>query len=262
MEIIDVAILGIIQGVTEFLPVSSSGHLVLGRLLFNISDTAGTATDAFLHLGTLLAVLIYYWRVWWGILRGLFVRDVEGNDKRQLFGKLIIATVPAALAGYFLAGMVDRIFRGPATVALGFAITGVAFLIAEGIGRRRSVLPRAGWLEASVTGIAQVLALIPGVSRSGITIAAGQSQGLSRSQAAHFSFLMSVPIIAGAGLGTLPSLLSSHAHSAAALLLGFLTSFIAGLIAIHLLVGLTRRISFIPFALYLFVVAGLLAVLF
>lgn len=262
MEIVDVAILGVIQGVTEFLPVSSSGHLVLGRLLFGIPDLEGTATDAFLHLGTLLAVLMYYWRVWWGILRGLFVRDAEGNDKRQLLGKLVLATIPAGVVGYFLADMVDQAFRGPKTVAGGFIITGVVFLAAEAVSRRRVRLPRAGWVEAVVIGLSQVLALIPGVSRSGTTIAAGQGQGLSRSQAAHFSFLMSVPIIAGAGLGTLPALLSSHAHSPAALLLGFLVSFLAGLAAIHALVRLTRRISFIPFALYLFVVAGLVTLLF
>lgn len=262
MEITDVALLGLVQGVTEFLPVSSSGHLVLARLLFGISDTAGTATDAFLHLGTLLAVLMYYWRVWWGIGRGLFVRDMEGIDKRELFGKIIVATIPGAIAGFFLKDAMDQLFRGPTTLVAGFVITGIAFLLSEAVSRWQVARSRAGWKEATLIGVAQAFALLPGVSRSGMTIAAGQAQGLSRSQAAHFSFLMSVPIIAGAGAGTLPALLSSHAHSSAALFVGFLTSLIAGLLAIHLLVHLTRRISFIPFAVYLFGLAALVTVLF
>lgn len=251
----EVTILGLVQGLTEFLPVSSSGHLIVARLLFRIPDVAGTATDAFLHLGTLLAVLVYYWRVWWGIVRGFFVRDAEGNDKRQLLGKLLVATIPAALTGYFLKDYADQVFRGPTVVAGGFLVTAAAFFIAEALQRRQLALKRAGWREAFIVGLFQIISLVPGISRSGITIASGQAQGLSRAQAAHFSFLMSVPIIAGAGVGTLPALLEAQAHSFNTLLVGFFVSLIAGVLAIHALLHLARRISFKPFAIYLLAMA-------
>lgn len=262
MDLFNIAVLGLIQGITEFLPVSSTGHLSLARILFGIQDAAGTATDAFLHLGTLLAVLAYYWQVWWGILRGMFVRDAEGNDKRQLFGKIMAATLPGALAGYLFVDYFDGMSQNTALLAFGFALNAAALLFAEWVSSRHAmVMRRAGWREAFVIGIAQVLALAPSISRSGMTIAAGQAQGLSRSQAVHFSFLMSAPIIAGAGLGTLPLLLQSQAHSPAALVGGFFVAFLSGLGAIHLLVRLTRYISFVPFALYMLVLAGLIVVL-
>ena len=258
---IDIIVLGLVQGVTEFLPVSSSGHLVLARVVFKVPDAAGTATDAFLHLGTLLAVLTYYRGVWWGILRGLFVRDSEGADKRQLFGKLIVATIPAGVVGFFFADTIDRLFRSPTIVAVGFGITAGVFLLAEAIHRRKTPMLRMGWNHAIITGIAQIVALVPGVSRSGMTIAAGQAQGLSRSQAAHFSFLMSAPIIAGAGLGTLPALLASQVHQGNILFVGFIVSFLSGLVAISLLLHLTQKISFVPFAIYLIAMAMAIVVL-
>lgn len=261
MDLINIIILGLVQGVTEFLPVSSSGHLVLARIIFKIPDVSGTATDAFLHLGTLLAVLTYYWKVWWGILRGVFVRDVEGADKRQLLGKLLLATVPAGVVGFFWEGTVDRLFRNPVAVAGGFALTAIVFFVAEAINRRQVAISRAGWKESIVIGFAQTVALLPGVSRSGMTIAAGRAQGLSRSQSAHFSFLMSAPIIAGAGIGTLPLLLGSHAYSGNVLFVGFLVSFIAGLGSISLLIRLTQKVAFTPFAIYLLVMAAVVTLL-
>lgn len=263
MDTLNILILGVVQGLTEFLPVSSSGHLVLARLALHLPNVGETSTDAFLHLGTLLAVLTYYWKVWWGILRGLFVRDPEGDDKRQLFGKLIVATIPGAIAGYLWADAIDAYFRSASSVAIGFVLTAIAFFAAEYWSRHQSQeRHRAGWKEAIITGFAQVIALAPGVSRSGMTIAAGQAQGLSRSQATNFSFLMSAPIIAGAGVATLPKLLADHHHSAAALFVGFLAAFTAGLLTIHFLLSFVRKGSFIPFAIYLLVMAAIVIVLF
>jgi len=260
MNIFDVTILGIVQGLTEFLPVSSSGHLVIARKVFGISDVQGTAFDAFLHLGTLTAVLVYYWRVWVGIGRGLFVSDTEGKDKRRLAAKLALATLPAAVVGYVFQGRVE-VFRSITAVALGLILTALLLLVGDWLAGRVKVIKRANFQDAMYIGLFQVLALFPGVSRSGMTIAAGRWRGLSRKQAAHFSFLMSAPIIAGAGLSSLQSLVGGASFSMQHLLIAFLAAFIAGVVAIYTLLQLVERVSLKPFAIYLLLVAALLLVL-
>ncbi|MBI1833995.1 MAG: undecaprenyl-diphosphate phosphatase [Candidatus Andersenbacteria bacterium] len=261
MELIHIIVLGLVQGITEFLPVSSDGHLIAARLFFNIPDTNGLAVDGFLHLGTLLAALVYYRRVWVGIGRGLFVHDSEGNDKRQLLGKLLIASIPAAIIGYLAEDLVANDLRSVQVTAAGLVVT-AAILLASDFLIRRQERPRATTLDAFLIGLAQVAALLPGVSRSGTTIAAGRARGLSRSQAVHFSFLMSVPIIAGASIWTMGHLLTAHLLSPEILTAGLITSFVAGLAAIHFLVRMVEKISFVPFAIYLFVLASALILLF
>ena len=262
--------LGVIQGLTEFLPVSSSGHLVAVRVLLKIPDISGNAFDAFLHLGTLLAVLVYYAKVWGGILRSVVVRDEESKDKRQLAVKLAVATLPAAVVGYMVQARADQL-RSPTVVAFGLLLTAVVLLMTEKISLyrgSRAVKPgevldeskRAGWWDAVVIGLAQVLALVPGVSRSGMTIAAGRSRGLSREQAINFSFLLSAPIIAGAGLFSLSSLITLGDWSVGELIMGFGASFGAGLLAIWLLLKMVRRWSLVPFAVYVIMLAGILLV--
>src|SRR3989344_1045571 len=135
----EVLILAVVQGLTEFLPVSSSGHLVIARVLLGITDIEGNAFDAFLHLGTLLAVLVYYWRVWRGLLRGLVVSDTEGRDKRDLAAKLAVATVPAAVAGYLAQDAVGTLLRSPQIVAGGLIVTGGALLVADVMAKRTTV---------------------------------------------------------------------------------------------------------------------------
>ena len=251
MTIFQVAILGAVQGLTEFFPVSSSGHLVIARLFFGIKEVDGSALDAFLHLGTLLAVLLYYWRVWWGITRGLFVKDVEGGDKRELMAKIAVATVPAAVVGYLGQDFVAGYFRGITPVAYGLFATAVVLLFSDVLVRHTKTIARASFVDAAWIGIIQVVALLPGVSRSGSTISAGLWRGLSRSQAANFSFLMSAPIIAGAGLSGFSSLFSAHDFSWQVLVVGFAVSFLVGMGAIHLLLSVVKRVSFVPFVVYL-----------
>jgi undecaprenyl-diphosphatase len=258
MGISEIIILGLVQGLTEFLPVSSSGHLVAVRLLFGVSDMEGSAFDAFLHLGTLLAVLVYYWRVWWGITRSIFKNDVEGADKRQLAVKLALATVPAAIAGYFLQDYIANVFRSNTSVAFGLGITAVILAFVDLLAKKPKVTKRASFSDAIFIGLAQVLALVPGVSRSGTTIAAGRSRGLSRKQAVAFSFLLSAPIIAGAGLMSVGSIVSGGAFSVGQLTLGLAVSFLGGLTAIHFLLKFIERISFLPFTFYLLGLAGVL----
>lgn len=271
MQLFDIIVLSVVQGLTEFLPVSSSGHLVVVRILFGISDAEGGALDAFLHIGTLLAVLVYFWSVWWGVLRGVVVGDAEGKDKRELAAKLIVASVPAGLAGYLFADNVDALFRSSTTVVAGLLLTALLLLLVEVKSRRAccesdkeiasegsSSLPRASFVDALLIGLAQVVALLPGVSRSGVTIAAGRGLGLSKKQAIKFSFLMSVPIIAGAGLASLGSLAASGNFSFSYLLIGLIVSFICGVGAISVLLKLIEKVTFWPFIIYLTGLAGLL----
>ncbi|MAF80879.1 hypothetical protein CL628_02590 [bacterium] len=263
----DAAVLGLIQGITEFIPVSSSGHLLAARLFFGISDDNGTAFDAFLHLGTLAAVLLYYWRVWWGIIRGFLSTDAEGRDKRELAGKLALATVPAVVVGYlFQAGLADR-FRTPTSLAVGLIITAVVLWWFDRLAQQRGsgkmvesdvavTQGRASYRDALVIGLAQVIALLPGVSRSGVTMGAGRGRGMSRKQAASFSFLMSAPIIAGAGLASFGELVTGAMFASGDLLVGFVVSFVSGLIAIYALLKIVEKMSFTPFVIYLILLAA------
>lgn len=257
MEISEVVILAVVQGLTEFLPISSSGHLVIARVLLGITDIEGNAFDAFLHLGTLLAVLVYYWRVWRGLLRGLAVSDTEGRDKRDLAAKLAVATVPAAVAGYLAQDAFGTLLRSPQVVAGGLIVTGGALLIADVMAKRTTVR-RASFYDAWLIGLVQAVALVPGISRSGVTIAAGRARGLSRKQAATFSFLLSAPIIAGAGLFSLSSLAMNGSFAIWQLLTGLVVSFGAGLAAIWVLLKLVERVTFWPFIIYLFLLSGLM----
>lgn len=277
MSLDEVIILALVQGLTEFLPVSSSGHLLAARLLFGWTDTEGTAFDAFLHLGTLAAVLIYYRRVWWGIGRGLLVVDHEGQDKRELVAKLAVATVPGAVVGYFFQSEISAWLQGRVLLAVSFFITAGAlywFDVAQfKIGNqptqpKPTIQPekphpngRASFRDAIYIGLAQAVALVPGISRSGMTIAAGRWRGLSRKQAVNFSFLLSAPIIAGASLSSLAGLLINGSVSSSQLLVGFIVSFISGLAAMSLLLKIVEKMSFLPFVIYLAGLAALILVL-
>lgn len=258
MFVTHVIILALLQGLTEFLPVSSSGHLVVARLLLGISDTGGMVFDAFLHLGTLGAVLAYYWKTWWGMARSVVRNDTEERDKRELLAKLAIATVPAAVAGYLFQNGVSEYFRSPLLLAVTFLITATALVISDYVSRTRLTLARARFSDAAAIGLAQIIALLPGISRSGITIAAGRARGLTRTQAAKFSFLLSAPIIAGAGLNSLAALIHAREFAAVELLLGFVVAFASGFAAIWLVMKYIERISFTPFAIYLCFVAAYL----
>jgi undecaprenyl-diphosphatase len=264
MTAFEVALLGTIQGFTEFLPVSSSGHLVIARLLLGFSDAAGGSLDAFLHLGTLLAVLIYFRPVWRSLWRSLVTAGEAEREQRALAGKLAMATVPAAVAGYLLQDAANGVLRHPPVVIAGLLVTALALLGADLLARRNAaelgdattLAFRVSWLDAVLIGSAQAVALVPGISRSGMTIAAGRARGLSRHGAAVFSFLLSAPIIAGAGLASLPLLARGTVHPGL-LLLGLIVSFVAGLVAIRLLLRLITWVAFWPFAVYLFCLAGL-----
>lgn len=250
-------ILAMVQGATEFLPVSSSGHLILAREVFGIGDTNGAAFDAFLHLGTLLAVLWYYRQTWWELAQVSWRPRQAPFEQQQLLSLLAVATVPAAIVGWGLQEWAET-WRSQAGVGAGLLFTAGLLAVSErlsrqgGGGQDKAFVVR--WRQAVGVGLAQVLALLPGVSRSGTTIAAGQLLGLNRPTAVKFSFLLSAPIIAGAGLSTVSSVVG-NGFSGTQLMVALVVAFGSGLLAIAGLTRLVERISLVPFAVYLAVVA-------
>ncbi|MEO8463458.1 MAG: undecaprenyl-diphosphatase UppP [Chloroflexota bacterium] len=242
-------ILGIVQGLTEFLPISSSAHLILIPRLLGWQDPFidSAAFDVMLHMGTLLALLAYFWRdlirlllAWIGSVRD---RRIGGDPDRRLAWLLLVSVVPAALLGAALEGFFDRTFRDQyAWIAL-FILVGAGLLwLGERRGQRRRGLDGMVWRDAATIGVAQALALFPGVSRSGITIASGLLLGLEREAAARFSFLMAVPVIAGAGLFKARDLVGQDLFGATGdqLAVGIIAAAVSGLLAIALLLRFLR----------------------
>ncbi len=255
--------LGLLQGATEFLPVSSSGHLVLVPWLLGW-PIPGLAFDATVHWGTLVAVIAYFWRDWAALIggawHGLRTRSLDDPNVR-LFLLLVLATVPGALAGALLEDFFEGMFARPAAAAGFLLLTAALLTLAESAWARRSASPGGdsprplsalSWQDALTVGVAQAVAILPGVSRSGATIAAGLGRGLDREAAARFSFLLSVPIILGAGAMQLGKLARAGglAGEAPLLVAGFLTALVSGGLSIHFLLRYVRRRPLYPFALY------------
>lgn len=252
MELTQAIFLGLVQGITEVLPISSSGHLVLIPWFFDFSDP-GLAFDVALHLGTLLAILIYFRQDWIDIIRGFFAvigkRHIT-NQAEKLPFLILVATVPGALAGYFLESQAESAFRNPLLIAATTFVFALVLLIAEKKGKQKEEQVR-GWKDSLITGVAQALAIVPGVSRSGITISGGMFLGFSREAAARFSFLISVPIILGA---TIFSLRTStwETFSTPVFWGGFLAAIVASLLSVKFLMNFVRSHKLNIFAYYRF----------
>jgi undecaprenyl-diphosphatase len=203
-DFLKAVLLGIIQGLTEFIPVSSTGHLVVFQELLGADEESfGLAFDASIHLGTLVAVLVYFRRTFLGVVvdwsRSLFARKWNLTPGSKLGWLLVLGTIPGGLAGYLLEGSFEQTFRSPSLVAVTLIAFSGVMLLAERLGRGGREIEGVRPLDALIVGTAQAIALIPGVSRSGITISAGMMLGLRREQAAAFAFMLSAPIIAAAG---------------------------------------------------------------
>jgi undecaprenyl-diphosphatase len=241
-------VLGVVQGLTEFLPVSSSGHLILVPFVLGWPDQ-GLAFDAVIHVGTLAALLAYF--------RGEILGLVSGALSRRVGLILLAATVPAGLAGLAFGSMIERSLRSPVFVAASLVVWGLVMWVAD---RRATTAPggpddpleRVGWSRGLGVGMAQALALLPGTSRSGITISAGLLGGLDRATAARFSFLLGIPITgAAAGLKLLQLLAAGLAPGEGGPLLAALaTSFTSGWLAVWFLVRYLKRRSLRPFVVY------------
>lgn len=240
---IEAFILGIVQGLTEFLPVSSTAHLILFPWFFNWTGELDSLTfDVALHAGTLFSLVICFWKDW----IDLIVR------KQKLFMLIILATVPAGIAGFLLNDYVEHALRSPYIIAVTLVVFGCVMLVAEKMNKTRSV-DSVTLSDALIIGLAQAVALIPGVSRSGITISAGLFRGLEREASARFSFLLSTPIIAGAVLLHARKLLKTGAdHNLTLFLIGFIAAAISGFAAIKFLLSFLKNHSLNVFAYYRF----------
>jgi undecaprenyl-diphosphatase len=253
-------LLGIVQGLTEFLPVSSSGHLVVIQSFFPGFHGDELAFDVVLHLGTLLAVIVYF-RKDLLALTGAVKPGVEGGRERRLLLWIVLATIPTGLIGFLGRDVFRQLFSVPRLVGITLLITALLLWLAERIPAGKRTQHEAGWWRSVVIGLAQGLAILPGISRSGATIAAGMFSGLDRVQAARFSFLISIPAILGATLLDLPAITRLSGQATGPLLTGFLTSLLTGYAALGLLMFVVRRGRLVYFSLYC-VIVGVAVLLF
>lgn len=271
MTILQAILLGVVQGLTEFLPISSSGHLVLVPWMLNwqIDPEAAFIFDVLVQLGTLVAVIAYFRedlaRLIWAAVRGLAsMRPVQQPDAR-LAWLLLLATIPAAAAGVLSKSLVEDTFNLPLAAAGFLIVTGLVLFAADRFGKDSTSLALADVTpgKAAWIGLAQVLSLFPGISRSGMTISAGLSTGLSGVSAARFSFLMAIPIMIGAGLIALQDLIGmpDAVSQIPTLIGGFLSAAVVGYLSIRWFFGFLSKGRLTVFALYCFALGGLSIIL-
>ncbi len=260
MGLLESLVLAVVQGLTEFLPVSSSGHLVLTQALFGGFPEDALLFDLTLHLGTALAALVFYRREVGGLLRALLPpyggdRGAAAAPSRRLLALLVVATLPTAAIGLAGKGLIERMFTSPAAVTANLAVTGLVLLAVGALREGGTGLDRAAWWKAALVGIAQGIAVAPGISRSGSTIAAGLALGLRREDAVRFSFLLSLPAIAGASLLELRHGAGGAAVEPGRYGLGFLAAAATGYLAIVLVLRWTRAGRIWVFGAYCLAVA-------
>ncbi len=251
--------LGVVQGLTEFLPISSSGHLALLEHYLQV-EGGGLSFDILLHVGSLLALLVYFRADWLGMAKAVLTPSPYTRLERRLFICLVAASVPGGLAGVLLQHYAATIFRQPWRIALLLGGVGLLLVLAERLARHSRPLTNLHLGDALLIGLSQALAVMPGVSRSGITMTTGLFLGFTRESAARFSFLLATPIIAGAGLY---DLLKWFKHppehlSWTAGILGFLAAVASSYLAIRFLLRYLRRHTFYPFAIYRLLLAALI----
>jgi undecaprenyl-diphosphatase len=263
MTILQAVVLGLVQGATEFLPVSSSAHLVLVPWLlgWEFEPRAAFAFDVLVQLGTLAAVIAYFWRDLWtlahALVTGLVRRRPLEDAHARLAWLLVAGTVPAAVFGILLKDMVQEAFANPLMVSVFLLVTAGLLLLSERAARRERDLTSLRLPDALWIGLAQAIALFPGISRSGSTIAGGLWRGLQRPQAARFSFLLAIPAMIGAGVVALDDLLAAPAglEMLPALTAGFLAAAGVGFAAIRWLLGYLAKRPLTPFAVYCALIA-------
>jgi undecaprenyl-diphosphatase len=263
MNFFDAILLGIVQGITEFLPISSDGHLAVAQHLLPDFHQPGLLFDVMLHVGTLLAIILYFFRDIVGLTTALFRKDADARRDRHLLLLIVVASVPTAIIGLALKSLVEQWVENMVVVGLMLLLTGTLLFLSERY--RRGGQRGAAALtvtDAVLTGIAQGLAVLPGLSRSGSTIAMLLFRGVDGETAARFSFLMAVPAVGGAALLSLRDLDALPIADIPAYLGGTAVAFLVGLVAIRVLLNVIRRQRLIWFTLYCWVAGALvLAVL-
>lgn len=272
MTALQAILLGIIQGIGEFLPISSSGHLIFLPKLFGWQDQ-GRVFDMVLHLGTLVAVIFYFRIRIAEMLKSLLRKEKKYQADRRLVILIIVSTIPAAVLGFFLGDIIDAQFRTPQTIGIGLIVWGIVLGFADRYSEfqkkkrkdtsEKDMVKEMSWWQATSMGCAQALALIPGASRSGVTMSAGLFSGLTRKAAVEFSFLMSIPII---GLAAGAKLLDAFQHGMNGmniymLLIGFLSAMISGFFAISFLMKIIQKWSFLPFVVYRIIIGIIIIIL-
>ncbi|MDP4178699.1 MAG: undecaprenyl-diphosphatase UppP [Bacillota bacterium] len=258
MTILQAIVYGIVQGIAEFLPISSTAHLVLLPWFLGWQDP-GVFFDVALHLGTAAAVIIFFFKDWVSLILSGFT-DIK-SKQAKLFWLLVVATIPGALFGVFLDKYMET-FRSPILIGIMLIIMGIILFYADKIGRRNIELEDMSLKNSIIIGFAQVLAIIPGVSRSGITMSVGRFLGIERDSIAKFTFLMSTPIILGDALYHLMKVLKtgSETISIAPFAVAVLTSAVVGLLSIKFLLSYLKKRGFKIFAIYRFILgAGVIA---
>ena len=261
MDFLRAAILGIVQGLSEFLPISSSGHLILIPALFKWDDQ-GLAFDVGLHMGTLLALLAYFWRDWVRMF-GFGLADLKDHHLRmgsyrpesQLLWLIALGSLPAAVTGLLLESWIEDNVRQPWLVAVALAVVGTVMLVADRRSRRDRELRTVGLADAVLIGVAQACALVPGVSRSGATMSVALFRNFSRDAAARFAFLLGTPAFVGAAILKAPDIVDATGHEYAELAIGFACSAVVGFAVIHWLLRFLRTRGLLTFVVYRYGVA-------
>ena len=252
MLILQIVVLALIQGITEFLPISSSGHLLLVPALTGWPDQ-GLLTDVMVHMGSFLAVVVYFWRDCVNLTIGaadLLRGRVTGWGKLALL--ILLGTIPAVLFGLFLdkIGFMDMVRTMPEVVAWNAILFGILLYLCDRYGLSNRRMSDMTWMPALIIGVAQAIAIIPGTSRSGITMTAARALGFERPEAARFAFLLGIPAIAGAGILKLGDAVASGEAITFGMLLTAVLTFFVALGTITVLMKMVRHISFLPFAVY------------
>lgn len=262
MSLLESFFFGLLQGVTEFLPISSSGHLVLFRTIFNIDPEYGLMFDAMLHLATVSAVVVYFRHDLYLLIQTL-VRKMGKLpiDEKQnvLLNCLIIATVPGAVVGWFFEDILATVFHSPLIVGVLLICSAIFFMFAEYFYQLLPRIDAVNYRKALYIGLFQVASLLPGVSRSGVTIGAGMLLGLSRTEAARFSFLLAIPITMGVGLKkTLEFIVIGGEMDIVFVTIAFLTAFMSAFVVIHFFMAFLRKYTLWPFIWYLLIIGSLI----
>lgn len=256
MGILQSIILGIVQGVCEFLPISSSAHLILIPYLFNfnleMSNSAKLAFDVALHFGTLISVLAIFWKDWLNLFKGAFNKVFKKKDsfENKMFWYLVLATIPGALVGFLFEDIVENVVRGNVfIIALVLAIVGVLIYLGDKWAskhyKKETSFEQMSLKQTFLIGLSQALAVIPGFSRSGTTILTGRILGVSRDAVAKFTFLLSTPIIFGAAIVHITDLVITKE-----VIIGIITSALVGIVCIRFLLSYIKKHDFSIFAVY------------
>ncbi|PAV07966.1 undecaprenyl-diphosphatase UppP [Methanosphaera cuniculi] len=271
LDIISAIILGAVQGISEFLPISSSGHLVIVPALLGVQTTI--VFDTILHLGTLVAIFTFFWHDIIDLIKGFilsiidlteskekFIEGIRNTPAKRLLWLLIIATIPTGIIGLLFKDAVETIFRGTVFVGVFLVITGFILYFAERRPSGDKKIRKMSFKDAIMIGICQGFAVLPGISRSGTTIAAGLFEGLNREYAARYSFLLCIPAVLGAGLIQAKDIVTLDV-STTVLVAGFISSVIFGYLSIKLLLKMIEGWSLDIFAYYCWIVGILTAVI-